>query len=313
MPTQKTFKTKIILLSVELAALSAVFLWLFLLLPLKQYYFSYTDFTGTLGEQRHDPGVLYIDDAMELSGTFGTSPAVRLTPGTYSIQLSYDADADGSTFHIINQNAIEGIVLGNYTAPLAASEHHASLQVWLFQAVSDFIVKATFSGSGSLSIYSVQIQETYSGRCLIFAILLFLTLLADIPVLFKNTIPWLRKNKYPIFFLAIVVLFASYPLLNDYLFESSDMKFHLRRIYGIKTALLHDHQFPVRILTNCIQGYGYPVSIFYGDSYIFLLFYAPSVCRCRQHIKFMSSVSMHLLLSFLTFVSAGLSKISISA
>ena len=301
MPTQKTFKTKIILLSVELAALSAVFLWLFLLLPLKQYYFSYTDFTGTLGEQRHDPGVLYIDDAMELSGTFGTSPAVRLTPGTYSIQLSYDADADGSTFHIINQNAIEGIVLGNYTAPLAASEHHASLQVWLFQAVSDFIVKATFSGSGSLSIYSVRIQETYSGRCLIFAILLFLTLLADIPVLFKNTIPWLRKNKYPIFFLAIVVLFASYPLLNDYLFESSDMKFHLRRIYGIKTALLHDHQFPVRILTNCIQGYGYPVSIFYGDLFLYFPAFLCTIGMPLQTAYKIYVICIHAFTAFLSY------------
>ncbi len=261
-------KRRFILIAEIVFLLAAILLLVFM--PLTSYNYPYTDLLSTIGEKNQDLEALYIDGSMSnMSGFFGTSPAARLTPGIYSVELSYSASEDGSTFHIVDQNTIEGIFLGNYSIPLSASQHNASLKIWVLQPVSDFTAKATFSGIGFLSVYSIHIQETYSGRCLIFAALLFFLLLINIPVFCKGIFPWMRKNKNKILIFVITVLFASYPLFNDYLFETSDMRFHLRRIYGIKTAILNDHQFPVRILTNCMQGYGYPVSIFYGDLFLY--------------------------------------------
>lgn len=261
-------KLRFIIIAEAIFLSAAVLLLVFT--PLASYNYPYTDLVSTVGEKRPDLGALYINGSMnDMPGFFGTSPASRLAPGTYSVELSYNASEEGSTFHIVGQNTAEGIVLGNYSTPLPASQHDVSLKVWILQPVSDFTAKATFSGSGSLSVYSIRIQETYSGRCLIFSALLFFLLLVDVPVFCKGTLLWIRKNRNKILIFTVTVLFASYPLFNDYLFETSDMRFHLRRIYGIKTAILNDHQFPVRILTNCMQGYGYPVSIFYGDLFLY--------------------------------------------
>ena len=64
------------------------------------------------------------------------------------------------------------------------------------------------------------------------------------------------------------------PLLYIYQKAGHDLLFHLYRIEGIKNALL-DGQFSVRVPYSWLNGYGYAVSIFYGDSFL----YFPAVLR----------------------------------
>lgn len=75
---------------------------------------------------------------------------------------------------------------------------------------------------------------------------------------------------------ALVALVASLPVLLTYLpyTPNQDLIFHLYRIDGIARGLA-DGQFPVRMQTVQVSGYGYPVSICYGD----LFLYVPAVLR----------------------------------
>lgn len=249
--------------------------------PLKSYHFTYDQLQGTAGKKSDDNEVFYINDTMTLSGTFGNTPQVTLTPGTYTISVNYDTKEEGHYLQVVDQYTVEGAVLGNYDVELSPALHDAELDIWVTKHIPDFVAKAGFSGSGALSVHSIHIAETPEGRRLLFSGLILLFLIADL-LLCPGIRNRIKSNKNTILLIAVITLFASYPLLNDYLFESSDMKFHLRRIDGIKEALLTDHQFPVRMLSNCMSGYGYPVSIFYAD---FFLYFPALLCMLGMPLQ----------------------------
>lgn len=62
---------------------------------------------------------------------------------------------------------------------------------------------------------------------------------------------------------------ATIPLMMPYLHEAVDLPFHLMRIEGIKEGV-RDGQIPVRIQPNWMNGYGYPVSVFYGEGTLWI-------------------------------------------
>ncbi len=76
--------------------------------------------------------------------------------------------------------------------------------------------------------------------------------------------------------LAAVLLAACLPLFMHGIEDrdGQDLVFHLLRIEGIAEGL-RAGEFPVRIQSNWIAGYGYPVSVFYGD----VLLYIPALFR----------------------------------
>lgn len=76
--------------------------------------------------------------------------------------------------------------------------------------------------------------------------------------------------------LAVIVAIACLPLLLSYIpyNASHDLVFHLYRIDGVAEGLRMG-QFPVRMQTSQMNGLGYPVSICYGD----LFLYIPAMLR----------------------------------
>jgi len=85
------------------------------------------------------------------------------------------------------------------------------------------------------------------------------------------------SNKYiRIVLLLLITIVACSPLFIHGIegHFGQDLGFHLNRIEGIKTELNAGH-FPVRMESNWMDGYGYPVSIYYGD----LLLYIPALLR----------------------------------
>ena len=72
----------------------------------------------------------------------------------------------------------------------------------------------------------------------------------------------------------LIALFASMPLLFKGIFEGHDLFFHLNRIEGI-AAGLREGQFPVRIHSSTLLGYGYAAPQFYPEFFLYL----PAVLR----------------------------------
>lgn len=83
-----------------------------------------------------------------------------------------------------------------------------------------------------------------------------------------------KDKKSHVFSLIIIILFSSYLLIFNGIPLGHDFSFHLMRIEGIADELKRGH-FPVRMQPLWLNGYGYPVSIYYGD----ILLYIPAVLR----------------------------------
>lgn len=83
---------------------------------------------------------------------------------------------------------------------------------------------------------------------------------------------FIKKNIYIILALGTAVLVSSFGVLDSELHNGHDMLFHLARIAGLKAGIregIREGQFPVRIQPGWTNGYGYAVSIFYGDIFLY--------------------------------------------
>ena len=85
---------------------------------------------------------------------------------------------------------------------------------------------------------------------------------------------WIVRHKNEIGAIAGMTFLSTLLLLMSGVSHGHDLPFHLMRIEGMVDAI-KGGQFPVRIQPLWFDGYGYPVSIYYGD--LFLLF--PAILR----------------------------------
>ena len=77
----------------------------------------------------------------------------------------------------------------------------------------------------------------------------------------------MKNIKYAVCYL-VIILMASIPLFNNYLIRGHDIYFHLMRIEGLAQGL-GAGEFPVRIQPSWYDGYGYAVSVFYSDLFLY--------------------------------------------
>lgn len=77
----------------------------------------------------------------------------------------------------------------------------------------------------------------------------------------------MKNIKYAVCYL-VIILMASIPLFNNYLIRGHDIYFHLMRIEGLAQGL-GAGEFPVRIQPTWYDGYGYAVSVFYSDLFLY--------------------------------------------
>lgn len=69
--------------------------------------------------------------------------------------------------------------------------------------------------------------------------------------------------------IAVTVIMISWPVLFMDVAKGHDLEFHLMRIDGILSDASW-HNLPVRMQSKWLDGYGYPVSILYGDLFLYV-------------------------------------------
>ncbi len=78
-----------------------------------------------------------------------------------------------------------------------------------------------------------------------------------------------KKDSYIIIGGGILVAILCLPLMIKGMPGGHDLDFHLRRIQGLSYGIL-DGILPVKIQPNWFHGYGYAVSVFYGDIFLYV-------------------------------------------
>ncbi len=77
-----------------------------------------------------------------------------------------------------------------------------------------------------------------------------------------------RKDNIIYISYIIIILISSIPIFCPFLIRGHDIYFHLMRIEGLAEGL-KSGQFPVKIQPVWYGGFGYAVSVFYGDLFIY--------------------------------------------
>ncbi len=196
-------------------------------------------------------------------------PYIKLDKGTYTIYIDYEADQDQSLVPIANNENEVFIKAG--TSILEKGIHESELHFRLTENIDNFEIQVKYNGKGHFQINELSIAPNTDDLKVLFWICFLCFLMIDIIVFNRNRISLYKKEIGAVVFITII---ASLPLTFLGINQGHDLDFHLYRIEGIAKGVLNG-DFPVRMQTDWLNGYGYPVSVYYGD----FLLYFPALLR----------------------------------
>lgn len=265
----------------------------------------YTDLVGTTIPDNRDGW--YVDETfpLEASGMFDYTEDIALPRGTYDITVRYETDTD-KNYCTTTATTKYFRSLRTDKTPLQCRTNEITYTIYILEDVEDFRIETYFGREGYMIIKGFSIQETRALARIEIFLLLLLSLFVDAVYIVKqrrllDRIP--RETLCAAVGIAGIALLASLPALVGFYVRRYDTPFHMLRIEGIKEGLLQG-QFPVKIQPNWVYGYGYPVSVYYGD----LFLYIPALLRI---IGFPVHTSYNFLLVLTNIMTAAIAYISL--
>lgn len=233
------------------------------------YDVPYADFVRTTIPDDRDGWYIDTTFPCEESGRFVYTNDFVFDSGVYRITVQYETDSSKSYSTVsASTNAYFGLFADQI--PLVKTLNEVSYQVYLFDDTSDFTVAFYYGTDGYLIAKDIQIVKTNKLLRMQVFIWFLLSICIDIVLYgiyrygsFANLI----NEKKTFVFILLGTIFVSYPIFTGYMRYGIDVGFHLTRIEGLKNELING-QFPVKMQTIWCYGYGYPVSLYYGDLFL---------------------------------------------
>lgn len=239
---------------------------------LAQWCSEYMEYDGKEWKISPDESqVAYAALENEETACFLYGPFLELPKGSYTIHISYKTDEDLILMPYAG-NGYYGFVESG-EAILSKNQTQGSYSIRVTEDIPAFEVSVRSAEATEVSISSITIQQNTQSMWRKFVILLFLITLLNILLLKKE---WIYNHRLSIAFVGLLLFVSSLPIFMQGIDDrdGQDLVFHLLRIENIAEGL-HQGIFPVKMQSLWIEGYGYPVSVFYGD----ILLYIPAVLR----------------------------------
>lgn len=199
---------------------------------------------------------------------------LSVLPGIYQVEVFYESS---STNHMITAGSeLRSKAVKCDAVCLERGKVQETVTVWVTSRVDDFQVFVQYLGVGSLHISEITVKELMIGKIhrLFCGLLLLAGVLVSAFLILHDGVRKKRLDWKTGAWILAAAVFSSLPLLREGIYWGHDSIFHLLRIEGLSQGL-KSGQFPVRIQPNWLHGYGYAVSIFYGE----LILYIPALLR----------------------------------
>ncbi len=194
----------------------------------------------------------------------------ELKRGTYTLIIRYHADSDQKCNIKVNDD--DGLLINGGTFILDKNKDQGTFHFETKTNIKSAYIEFWYNRSGSFSISDIAVYSNDNMIRKFFLILFFILLGIDTFLIFRILS---SKNKRYLLTIVILTVISSLPLfykgLND---KGHDLIFHLMRIEGLAEEIRLRH-IPSRMQSLWNGGYGYPVSIYYGD----ILLYFPAILR----------------------------------
>lgn len=159
-----------------------------------------------------------------------------------------------------------------------------------------------YKNNNNMQINSVAIRENIFFRYV--CIMAVAAAFVIIDIICSNFIAGKSNKKFlNATIILVITLIAVIPLLNDEMYVKHDILFHLNRIWALAEGISGGN-FPVRMMTNLVDGYSYPISIFYCDVFLYipaLLCCAGLALQTAYKIYILSITLFTAIISYKTF------------
>ena len=219
------------------------------------------------------------DKAMTFSTT---GSAVR--SGAYEVMVQYFScqTPDAPTFNALHSaGSLSFASAGNPSAihadAVILDDCHRTVttRLWVGYGAKMRDLTATLTyGEGQLYLYGITLTEQPIYRAARLVGFVLLAALLDLALLLlfargdENAPARRRRYAVPLV-LAGIALLASLPLFSNYLYFGHDLDYHLQRITAMAAELSYG-QFPVRLTTDSLNGYGYANPLCYCELFLTL-------------------------------------------
>lgn len=257
-----------LLLAVELAIL-CLLAWNLVRADRSVQTIPYRDIVGTTIPD--DRNGWYVDDTFPLAddGLFDMTAEQHMDPGVYEITVNYESDTyDNYTTVGATTKTCNALLADNVKLPGKLT--HVTYSVWLLDSTEDFQVKNYYAGSGYLIIRDITIARTsqLERMCLFTVFVVFFLLdLIVAGVASEGSLSNLLYRRRMLLLLLAAAIVVSAPELSGGITHGDDIGFHLLRIEGLARSI-REGILPCKLQTNWDYGYGYAVSVFYGDLFL---------------------------------------------
>lgn len=225
------------------------------------------DMAEMAGEYDPETGSCRADPETGQQGELVVFRGLSVPMGTYEVRLHYETDGDAVSLCTVSDSTIGFKHLFSNGEVLCTGRRETGFMMWLLRDTEGLEVHVAYNG-GNLAVSGVTLaQNNALQRIWLFGVLAA-SLLVNMICLWRAYdrqygIP--DVNKTVVFGLGLITVFASLPLMTDYIISSGDVGYHLMRIEGLKDGIVSG-QFPVRIAPKWLQGYGYADAVFYGQT-----------------------------------------------
>lgn len=259
-------KNRILLISILVESLIILGLVLYSFFSQTPYEFN----SLNLGEMSSDV-MLYEDESWilenyETSEAITTAlrgPAISLNKGSYTAVIHYQCDGTNA-IQLHSESDKDAIISSNVR--LDPYNQTVSFHFELTKDIPDFEMAFLYTGQGDMTIKNISLSADSVAAKRPAAILVMVFILSDALFVFADRI---RKNKLVSAVLFASVVIESICLILPGIPVGHDLPVHLMRIEGICQEILNLN-IPSRMQTIWMGGYGYPISVFYGDWALYL-------------------------------------------
>ncbi len=242
--------------------------------------------------------------------------AYHLKKGVYRVTVSYDTNADKNYLSLTANGAYTSLLTAdNYM--LNSNKSELIFPIWLKHPAEllGISIQPLMPENGVENPYlrinsiTIEKQNAVSYSYFLCTALAYL-LLFDLVLLCIYKRKSIKENIYVILGLGAAVVVSSLGVLDSDLPMGHDLPFHFARIWGVAEGIATG-QFPVRIQPGWCNGYGFAVSIFYADLFLYFpallnLLGLPLVTAYRIYVVGINIGTV--LLSYFSFKRIGKSK-----
>ncbi|MDE6386290.1 MAG: hypothetical protein K2L82_00630 [Lachnospiraceae bacterium] len=246
-------------------------------------------YTGT--KLQHSVGLidsessLVLSDSVAVNGVVASTPRYVMNKGSYTAQLDYTAEEEGSVLELWEQGRKVAAWEIDPLQPRLVADFTLSKDAKQLQ------MQINYSGKGMLTLKKLSLTPStmfYSDTFFVIAVFLVCSLLGW-KLFVERSIRLTQEQLVDYGIILGVALLATTPLMQTYLYNGDDLCYHLARLEGLKDGIL-DGQIPVNIQPDGLSENGY-----LNAMYPYLFLYIGAFLRiCRVSIALSYKVLIFL-------------------